>query len=81
MDLDLEFLFLFCLDSKFLDFHALRFPKFGQEGLFLANPDLANILGDTDVDLENFIFKRIFVDSKFLDFQVPRFPKSGPGRA
>ena len=55
-------------------------PKWGREGLFPANPDLADILGDMDSDFDNFHFD-IFLDSKFLDFQVPRFPKSGPSRA
>ena len=45
-----------------------------------TNPDLANILGRTDLDFENSYFFD-FLDSKFLDFQVPRFPKSGPGQA
>ena len=31
-------------------------PKWGQEGLFLANPDLANILDNMDFDFENFHF-------------------------
>ena len=43
--------------------------------VFSANAD---ILGDMDLDFENFDFG-IFLDSKFLDFQVPRFPQSGPG--
>ena len=51
-------------------------PKWGQEDLFPTNPDLADILGRTDLDFESFFF-----DPKFLDFQVPRFPKSGPGQA
>ena len=55
-------------------------PKWGREGLFPANPDLANLLGRTDLDFENFHFWD-FWDSKFLDFQVPRFPKSSPGQA
>ena len=55
-------------------------PKWGQEDFFPTNPDLANILGRTDLDFENFHFFD-FLDSKFLDFQVPRFPKSGPGQA
>ena len=54
--------------------------KWGWEVLFPASPDLADILGDMDLDFENFIFE-IVVDSKFLDFQVPRFPKFGLGRA
>ena len=38
-----------------------------------TNPDLADILGKTDFDFENFhLFD--FSDPKFLDFQVPRFP-------
>ena len=55
-------------------------PKWGREDFFLANPGLANILGRTDLDFENFYFFH-FLDPKFLDFQVPRFPKSGLGRA
>ena len=56
-------------------------PNGAGKVFFLANPDLANILGDMDLDFENFHFFSFFLDSKFLDFQVPRFPKSGPGRA
>ena len=51
-------------------------PKWGREGLFPVNPDLADILGRTDLDFQNFHFS-ICLDPKFLDFQVPRFPKSG----
>ena len=40
-------------------------PKWGQEDLFPANPDLADILGDTNFDFENFHF--------FLDFLGPKF--------
>ena len=39
-----------------------------------TNPDLADILGRTDSNFENFYFGD-FLDSKFLDFQVPRFPE------
>ena len=56
-------------------------PKWGQEDFFPTNPDLADILGRTDLDFENFHFFFYLWDPKFLDFQVPRFPKSGPGRA
>jgi len=49
-------------------------PKCGREIIFPANPDLADILGDTDFDFENFYFFD-FLDPKFLDFQVPRFPE------
>ena len=31
-------------------------PKWGQEDFFPTNPDLADILGDTDFDFENFYF-------------------------
>ena len=55
-------------------------PKWGQKDSFPTNPDLADILGRTDLDFENF-YLFDFLDPKFLDFQVPRFPKFGPGRA
>ena len=44
-----------------------------------SDPDLADILGRTDLDSENFDFFDS-PDPKFLDFQVPRFPKFGLGR-
>ena len=44
---------------------------------FPANPDLADILGRTDFDFENFYF----LDPKFPDIQVPNFQKSGLGQA
>ena len=31
-------------------------PKWGQEDLFPTNPDLADILGRTDLDFENLYF-------------------------
>ena len=49
--------------------------------LFLVNPGLANILGRTDLDFEDFYFP-YFLDPKFLDFQVPDFQNlawAGPG--
>ena len=55
-------------------------PKWGQDDLFLTNPDLANILGRTDLDFDNFnVFE--FLDPTFLDFQVPDFQNLAPGRA
>ena len=48
-------------------------PKWGREVLFPANPDLANILGDTDFDFENL---------HFWDFLGPKFlawAQIGPG--
>ena len=35
-------------------------PRWGREGLFPANPDLADILGRTDLDFENFYFLELF---------------------
>ena len=55
-------------------------PKWGQEDFFPTNPDLADILGRTDLSFEKFYL----LDPKFLDFQVPRVPdfhKSGLGHA
>ena len=66
-------------------------PKWGQigpGGFLPTNPDLADILGRTDVDFENLYFLDLS-DPKFPDFQVPDFQISrnlawaglGPGRA
>ena len=43
-------------------------PKWGQEDFFPANPDLADVLGRTDFDFENFHFLDL-LDPKFPDFQ------------
>ena len=40
--------------------------------LFPTNPDLANILGDTDFDFEN-SFLNMFLDPTFPDFWISRF--------
>ena len=40
-----------------------------------TNPELADILGDSDFDFENCYFLDL-LDPKFPDFQVPRFPDS-----
>ena len=48
-------------------------PKWGQEDFFPTNPDLADILGRTDLNFDNLYFFD-FLDPKFLDFQVPRSP-------
>ena len=57
-------------------------PKWGLEGIFPANPDLADILGDMDFDFESFYFWY------FFGFQISGFPGSqiskiwpGPGLA
>ena len=44
-------------------------------GFFPTNPDLADILGRTDLDFDNCYFSA-FLDAKFLAFQVPRSPNS-----
>ena len=62
---------------------ACNGTKRGREVPSPTNPDLANIMGDTDVDFNAFYFLD-FLDSKFPDFQVPRFPdflESGMGQA
>ena len=55
-------------------------PKWGQEDFFPTNPDLADILGRTDLNFEMF-YVFYFLDPKFLDF--PGAPIStiwpGPG--
>ena len=51
--------------------------KWGQEFFFPTNPDLANILGRTDLDFEIFIFWILWIpyfqNSRLLDFQISRF--------
>ena len=54
--------------------------KWGREGLFPANPDLADILGDMDLDFDNFHVRYSF------GFHISVFPGSpiskiwsGPG--
>ena len=49
-------------------------PKWGQEDCFPTNPDLVDIWGDTDLDVDNFVFVEylwipIFQIFRFLDFQ------------
>ena len=55
-------------------------PKWGQEDFFPTNPDLADNLGRTDLNFENFYFFDV-LDPKFPDIQVPNFQKSDLGRA
>ena len=50
---------------------AWNCPKWGREVLFPANPDLADVLGRTELDFENLYFWDL-LDPKFLAFQVPR---------
>ena len=42
-------------------------------GFFPTNPDLADIVGRTDLDFGNFHFLKYFLDPKFPDFQIPKF--------
>ena len=61
-------------------------PKLCREGIFLANPDLADILGDMDLDFENFHFFILFGIpncwiSRFPDFQNLAQAGLGPGQA
>ena len=50
-------------------------PKGAGSCFFPTNPDLADILGDTDFDFENLDFWD-FLDPRFLDFQILGFPDS-----
>ena len=52
---------------------GIGWPQIGPGGFFPTTPDLADILGRTDLNFENFYFFH-FLDPKFLDFQVPRYP-------
>ena len=45
--------------------NCLRWPQMGPGGFFPTNPDLADILGRTDFDFENFFFW-ISLGPKFL---------------
>ena len=63
----------------------LKWPQTGPGGFFPTNPDLANILGRTDLDFENLHFLDFLTPNfwisgpqiyTFLDFQVPRSPNS-----
>ncbi|MEC8042920.1 MAG: hypothetical protein VX181_19925 [Pseudomonadota bacterium] len=53
-------------------------PKWGREVFFPANPELADILGDTDFDFENLYFGGFFWIS---NFQISRLGlgRAGPG--
>ena len=73
-----------------------RWPQMGPGGFFPTKPDLADILGRTDFDFENFFFL-FFFGSQISRFPGPRFqnfhksdkglsraqagPKPGPSRA
>ena len=52
-------------------------PKWGREGLVPANPDLADILGDTDFDFENFII--FFGGGSQISGLGPAWAQLGPG--
>ena len=58
-------------------------PKWGKEDFFLANPDLADILGRTDFDFEKFYFFDLsgpkFPDFQAPDFQISAWAQLGPG--
>ena len=54
-------------------------PKRGQEDFFPTNPDLADILGRTDLNFEKLCL--FFLDPTFLDFQLPRSRNSRISRS
>ena len=85
---------MMCLQNTFLKPHISNAgprkkmgregPKWGREVLFPANPDLANILGRTDFDFENFYFWDFLGSQIFgpLDFRAQGptdFRALGPG--
>ena len=55
--------------------NGLQCHEMGLGFLFPTNPDLDDILGDTDFKFENLYFC-IVLDPRFLDFQIPGFPDS-----
>ena len=67
------FFYIFCIFPVHGK-NGLRWPQIGPGGLFPTNPDLADILGRTDLNFETFYFFH-FLDPTFLDFQVPRSQK------
>ena len=58
-------------------------PQWGQEDFFPTNPDLADSLGRTELDFDNFIFYIIWTPniwmSRFPDFQNLAQAGLGPG--
>ena len=48
-------------------------PKWGQEDFFPTNPDLADILGRTDLEFESFYFFILWIQ-KFWISRSPDFP-------
>ena len=48
-------------------------PNGARNVFFPANPELADIFGDTEFDFENFYFLGFFWYPRFPDFQVPNF--------
>ena len=63
-------------------------PKWGREDFFLANPGLANNLGRTDLDFENFHFPMFWIPNYFQNLAwaglgpwagwAPRVGRVGP---
>ena len=75
---ELQFLSFFRSMEKL----ARNSPKWGQEVFFPTNPDLADILGRTDLDFENFHFLFVWIPnfwiSRFIDFQNLAWAGLGP---
>ena len=55
-----------------------RWPQMGPGGFFPTNPDLADILGRTDFDFENFYFLD-FLGSQLGPGLGPAWARLGPG--
>ena len=56
--------------------------KWGQEDFVPTNPDLVDILGDTDFDFENVIFAFFWIPNfQISRSQISKFPEIWPGPA
>ena len=71
------FLFIcFCRPMKQMAWDG---PKWGQKDFFTANPDLADILGRTDLDFKNFKFFICWIPNFWIS-RSPDFQNlAGPG--
>ena len=62
----------------------LKWPQIWPGFFFPTNPDLADILGRTDLDFESFHFWILWIPNfQMFRFQISKFPEiwPGPGRA
>ena len=69
------------LQKYFLSKVCPKWHQVGPGGFVPTNVDLADVLGNTDFDLENFCLVGCFGIPNFLifRFQISRFPEIWPG--